>query len=268
MPPPAISQPKLALATAKSLLWPWFLAWTALACFVLPFGIGTHHAETWISNPGLRGAVAAILGAFDTLWIILAAANVYVFAMEREGREVARCWGIGLVLALGALSWIGATTGFPFGSFTLMARLGLRLGTSLSLAAVLLWLTLLLASRYTALAFFPRARGWNLALGAAALVVLSDLNLEPIAWNVRSYWWWYPQLQPPDLPSWPPLQNFLAWGVIAFLLTLWMDRVRASRPVPPRPGPGEAFPLKPLLILAMLNGVWLWVHLSRFLKLA
>ena len=175
MPLPPASQSKLAIAVISSLFWPWFLVWTAFAAFLMPFGIGGHHIQEWVSNAGLQEALGFILKSFDTVWFVLAAANVYFYTVAAEGQSVARRWAGILLAATALLTWVGATTGFPFGPFYFTGRLGLRFGEALSLTVPLLWFTIIVASRYAVLAVFPKAHGWRLALGTAILVLLLSL---------------------------------------------------------------------------------------------
>ncbi len=254
MPHPPASQTKLAFAIASSLFWPWFLVWTVIAFVLMPFGIGGHHIQEWVSNAGLQETLGFLLKWFDTVWFVLAAANVYFYTVAAEGQAVARRWAGALLIATALLTWTGAATGFPFGPFYFTGRLGLRFGEALSLTVPLLWFTIITASRYAVLAVFPKARGGFLALGTATLVLLTDLNLESVAWKVRYYWRWFPAVDPQLAPAWPPVQNFIAWFVAAFLLTLLLRSPSPSR---------SSFPLKPVLVLGLMNAVFLAVHLLR-----
>ena len=236
----------------SSLLWPWFLIWSGFMAFVMPLGIGGHHLQEWVSNPGLQQALGLVLQSLDTVWFVLAAANLYFYTIATEGQAVARRWAVIVLAGTALLTWVGATTGFPFGSFELTGRLGLRFGASLSLALPLLWFTILMASRYTVLAVLPKVHGWKLALGTATLFVLTDLNLDPVAWKARYYWRWATETG--AAPTGAPIQNFVAWFVAAFVLTLLLKNPGISRTQPP---------LKPVLVLGLMNAIFLAVHLLR-----
>lgn len=86
----------------------------------------------------------------------------------------------------------------------------------------------------------------------ATVSVLTDLNLEFVAWKVRGYWVWYPHAAT-DVPGWPPLQNYVAWFVLSFLLTALLPPnygLRLRRPAANRP----------ILVLALMNALFLLVH--------
>ena len=128
----------------------------------------------------------------------------------------------------------------------------------LPVAIPLAWLTILLCGRYVTLWLFPAAARWQIALGVAFVAVLTDINLEFIAWKVRAYWIWYPHLRAAP-PSWPPVQNYLSWFVLSFGLAWLLPpnyrmRLRA---------PGVT---RPLVVLSVMNGLFLLVHTVRWLR--
>lgn len=96
------------------------------------------------------------------------------------------------------------------------------------------------------------------ALWASAVAVLTDINLEHIAWKVRGYWTWYPD-QTVAPSTWPPLENFIAWGVLSWLLMMlamaWQRSCRARWAIPNPP-------LLPLAILLVMNGLFLIVRIA------
>ena len=122
----------------------------------------------------------------------------------------------------------------------------------LPVAIPLAWLVVLLGGRFLVRAVRPAAGRIELALGVALVATLTDLNLESVAWKVRGYWVWYPRAGA-DAPAWPPLQNYVAWFVLSFLLTAILPPNRALRPRRP---PGT----RPILVLALMNALFLLVH--------
>ena len=249
--------------TLASLTWPWFLLWTGLAMVLMPLHIGDHHFDTWIGNAGLAGACKRLLAMFDAIWIVLAAANVYLHAASVEGLKTARAWALRVLLAAAVIGTVGALTGFPLGRFVYTDRLGVCIGNVLPFGMPLLWMVVIITNRYFVLAFRPGWGGWRLALAAAGLVLLTDLNLERIAWQVRFWWIWFPHQY--TTPHWPPVQNFATWFVVAFLLVLGMrsrfpgnDPLAAARA---RLAPGPRIRhLRPALVLVLMNTVFLAIH--------
>ena len=250
--------------TVVSLVWPWFLLWTAIALVIMPFHLGDHHIEQWIGNAGLAGACKRLLAMFDAIWIVLAAANVYLHVASAEGLKVARSWALRLLVSAALIGTVGALTGFPLGRFVYTERLGILFGGLIPFGLPLLWLAIILASRYLALALRPSWTGWRLALASAGFVLLTDLNMERIAWKVRFWWIWFPHQY--VTPNWPPVQNFITWTAAAFLLVLSMntqsarDAISAARA---RLGPPPHLRhRRPILILLLLNAVFLAIHAS------
>jgi len=242
--------------TIASLLWPWFLIWTGLALVVMPFEIDQNHLRQWISNPGLVAALLWLLRAFDVVWIILAASVTYFETVSNEGLGTARRWAGRIVVGSAVLAWVGVATGFPFGPFVYTDHLGFRIGHVLPFTVPFLWLVLILCSRYTVLALRPNAASWpkwRLAFAIATLVLLSDINLEGMVWHTRFYWIWYPGAIAG--PNSPPLQNFVSWWGAAFLFSLSLGLNPVSSKVAPRSW-------KPVIILAVMNALFLIVHLA------
>ncbi len=238
--------------------WVLFLIWSAVGALVVPFEIGETALRARIGNPGLREAAVLLLHVSDAIWILLGAVNVYFHAVRAEGLGVARRWAAIILVGSGCLEWIGTTTGFPFGPYRYTDNFGWRLGGVLPLAIPLAWLVVLLCGRYITLWLFPAASRWQIALGVACAALLTDANLEFVAWKVRAYWVWYPQLRGP-VPDWPPTQNYASWFALSFALAWLLPpnyqlRTRA-------PGVG-----RPLTILLVMNGIFALVHAARWAK--
>lgn len=241
----------------QSLVWSFFLADSLLLLLIVPGEIGAAQLRAWLPAGSTRTALLQILPALDASWITLAAINTYLFLVATEGLATARRWTLLILTLSGSLAWANARTGFPFGPLVFTDNLGLRLAHVLPFTLPLLWLVLLVNGRSVLLFLWPRAHPLTLAAGSGLLATLIDLNLEPVAWKMRAWWLWYPLAR--DAPAWPPLRNSLAWFTLAFILTglLRGDRMIAARP---------SFPLRPFLILALLNGVCLAAHLTRLLR--
>lgn len=247
------------LAPLPDLAWIFFLVWTAVGAVVMPLEIGQSQVESWIAQPGLRAAVLAILRGSDAFWIVLAAVNVYFAAAAHDGLDVTRRSALIILGGSAVCEWIGARTGFPFGPYRYTDHFGWRLGGVLPFTIPLAWLIILLSGRRLVLALRPDVTRPGLALGVGCVALLTDLNLEPVAWKIRAYWIWYPG--PHAAPSdWPPLQNYVSWFALAGLLTYALPPNYALR----RP---SRVANRPILVLALMNALFLLVHAARWLRL-
>lgn len=120
---------------------------------------------------------------------------------------------------IGAMAWAfecaGVNSGLLFGNYTYGTVLGTKvLATPLMIGVN--WLILL----YAVSAMFERWGLWQqAALGALAMTLL-DVLIEPVAIKL-DFWQWENSIV--------PLQNYLAWFIIAFVLLLLMNRDKIHR---------------------------------------
>ncbi len=245
------------LERVRQFLWLLFLVWTAIGAIVMPFDIGPVQIRQWIYAEDLQRALIGFLGFSDAIWIVLAAALAYLALVEEETLPIARRWALIILVSSGALETMGTLTGFPFGPYVYTARFGWRILGVLPFTIPLAWLIVVVCARFAILTCWPRASRWGLALGTGFIALLTDLNLEPIAWKVRAYWIWYPTQQ--GAQSHPPLQNYVTWFTAASALALLFPDRAVNR------GTGRR-PWQPSLILLLMNGLFLLVHLTRWLR--
>ncbi|WP_170270222.1 carotenoid biosynthesis protein [Heliorestis acidaminivorans] len=156
------------------------------------------------------GSVPTILHFSNGLFNIFFA--LYALALYKQIEEVpALLWLKAAFIALTtfALEWFGTKTGLLFGDYTYTPLLGLAWGTvplSVAFAWVGVVVCAVLISRASTL--FSRA----LEVGFWALAF--DLVLDPVAY-ARGFWTWHD----PGFFYGVPLQNFLAWFLIAMVLS-------------------------------------------------
>ena len=249
------SPPLSWLQRAPDLAWMAFLVWTGVGFVVMPLGVGEGQLRPWL-GPGAAGDLAgALLHRADAVWMLLAAINVYLQVVLAEGLPTARVWAGLILVASTVFEWVGTRTGFPFGPYVYTDNFGWRIGGVVPLAIPLAWLVVVLCGRSLVGWLHPAATRLELALGVAVVAVLTDLNLEYVAWKVRAYWIWYPQARGMP-PSWPPWQNYLSWFALSFALAFLLPPNHELRARPPHPR-------RPVLVLALMNALLALVHLLR-----
>ena len=254
--PVSSSQHTSLLIRVSRFFWPLFLVFSGIGLVVMPLDLGEAQARDWIVNESLRNVVIRFLSMSDAIWMVLAAVNAYFWVVASEGLRTARKWGAIILVGSAVLEWIGAKTGFPFGPYVYTDRIGLRLAGVLPFTIPLAWFIIITCSRAMVLRAFPRANSWQLALGVGTLALLTDLNLEFVAWKVRAYWIWYPDQLP--TPAWPPIQNYASWFLAAMVFSLCLREDRMISP--------ERSSWKPWIILGSMNLIFFAVHVVRWLE--
>lgn len=252
---PHSSMEPLWFQRVRDAFWWCFLIWTFVGFFVMPMGIGAHWIRENIGIVSLQGPLISFLSISDAIWMVLAAGVVYFQALRREGPRRARVWALVIIVGSALAESIGAMTGFPFGSYKYTDNLGWRILGVLPFTIPLAWLVIVFAARDLLLNFLPQIGRWKLALGVGGIALLTDLNLEFVAWKVRAYWVWYPFERGP-IPSWPPWQNYVSWFVLATLFAL------VTRPTKAPAGLSERW--RPPLVLLLMNLLFLVVLAVRF----
>lgn len=160
----------------------------------------------------LVGIANILLGFTDALmtltpYNLLFATGILLYNANKPDKMYL-FWFMIIAVAGFLIEWVGIETGLIFGTYSYGSGLGLKL-LDVPLMIGVNWAVLVFA----AAAILERRR-WNILLKSAvgaALMVSYDILLEPVA--IRFDFW-----------SWAggniPLQNYLAWWVIGFLMLL------------------------------------------------
>ena len=254
-----VAGPSRRLALVPDLAWWAFLVWTAIGFVVMPFGIDAGTVSRWLEPGPAKTALLALLHQSDAVWIYLAAIVIYLHTAAGEGLATARRWAVILLVGSGVSEWIGARTGFPFGPYRYTDHFGWRIGGVLPVAIPLAWMVVILCGRSLVLRWRPASTRWELALGAAVAATLTDVNLEAVAWKVRGYWVWYPGASGP-VSAWPPVQNYVSWFVLSFLLAFLLPPDYSLRR-------RTRSPARPIVVLALMNALFFVVYAARWLRL-
>ena len=116
-------------------------------------------------------------------------------------------WPATMVLGF-AVEVLGVNTGFPFGEYSYGEALGWKLFNTPLIIGVN-WFILLYGANAVANKYAMTP--WTKALIAAGLMLILDYLIEPVAMRY-DFWSW--------ATGSPPLENYLAWFGISFLLSL------------------------------------------------
>lgn len=138
-------------------------------------------------------------------------------------------WGVGAALWILFLSWaiehIGATTGFPFGTYTYTDVLQPQVLGVVPLAIPFAWLLIVTAATGVSEQVFQREgrTPWHdlrvsrtRVLSAASFALLLDVTIEPFAVHINHYWVWAHSSTGAYYGI--PASNFIAWFITSLVL--------------------------------------------------
>jgi putative membrane protein len=173
---------------------------------------------TWMG-----GALLILQGSLMGLWLTI-----------NFGR-----WGATAAVLILFLSWavehLGATTGFPFGSYTYTEVLQPQIFGVVPLAIPFAWLLIVPAAVGASELIWSRDRSptrvsITKVMMAASFALLLDVTIEPFAVNINRYWVWGEASASSYYGI--PMSNFVAWWVTSLLLSvvlLWQQSRAAQR---------------------------------------
>jgi uncharacterized membrane protein len=129
------------------------------------------------------------------------------------------------LLVLGfSLETLGVLTGFPFGRYFYTPIMQPQIGV-VPIAITAAWVMIVLSSFYTAhyivRQLWPERGLPTIILAGAALAVISDMMMEPVAVYVQGYWTWVDRGPYYGIPT----ANFFAWigtSLIFSLIVVWL----------------------------------------------
>jgi len=176
----------------------------------------------------MGGFLNVLQGTLLGLWLV-----------ANGGARGAAAAAVIAVLSL-LVEYVGVTSGVPFGRYAYEATLGYKLLGAVPLPIPFAWLVVVPGALGAARLLGAR-RGW-LVPGAAVLVVLYDLLLEPFAVYVMEYWRWIDSGPYYDIPS----ANFIAWGATGLVLAALALQICGRRLSEP-----AVLPQLPVLLYAL-----------------
>ncbi len=116
------------------------------------------------------------------------------------------CFLVGFLIEM-----IGVQTGLIFGEYSYGTVLGPKFNGTPFLIGIN-WAMLIYAAGSTINLFFPNWNIWIKAIYSALCLVFLDYLIEPVAMKLE-FWNWAQDVV--------PFQNYLAWGVISLVLSLF-----------------------------------------------
>jgi len=160
---------------------------------------------------GIIGIETQLHSSFIYLTPINLLFSLFIVLLHHKGWQLSHYLFLGICFTIGFLSEvIGVNTGIIFGEYSYGNVLGLKVwGTPLIIG--INWLLLVYASSTLMNHLFPGVNKIGRAFLAAFLMVLLDVLIEPVA-IALNFWDWNSEVV--------PLQNYLAWFVIAFVLCI------------------------------------------------
>lgn len=218
-------------------------------------------------------AIGIILLAFDLLppwlewanavFLILAGTLGFMYFLRRFGTAAGIMIGSIIFLATFIIEWAGASSGFLFGSYDYTDRFAPNL-FGVPIAIGFAWLMVVSTSHVLARWIFPNGTFTYAATGGIGAVIM-DLIIDPVAYQLKSYWIW-------EDTGWYygiPWTNFFGWFAVSFVLHLMIDWVmrRKSMTIANEASERRLVLLYLLMIsmfamLGALGGLWLAVAAS------
>jgi hypothetical protein len=265
-----------SLEPLSAILWGVFILWSAWLAAVwgieinatwlkLPQGVAGTGWEQGAAvlvedsepppNAALRRAILILADHVEIVWLALAVANLHLIISATNGLGTARAWlGFTAVIAfvLGALN---QACGWPFGWMSHGAALGPQL-LGVAVGWPLLWAVILVSARESVLIIRPRASHLFVSSATAGLVLVTLLNLHPIASNSRVWWAWHDGdvRHPVAMRTW----TWLTWGVMPWLMAFAMREKNVVAGAAARPAGA-------LVVLGLLNAAAVAAHICSAL---
>ena len=163
---------------------------------------------------GIFGLNSGFRDFFSLLTPVNLLVTAGLFFFSSTGINTRAYLSLFLVFACGfGIEWIGVNTGFPFGQYEYGTVLGPKVGNTPLLIGVN-WSMLVLS-----VVFIGRLFSKNIlaiAIIGGLLMTGLDILIEPVAIKTGMWHWFGMQ---------PPIQNYIAWFVIAAILSAAVHKI-------------------------------------------
>jgi uncharacterized membrane protein len=215
------------------LAWFVFLVWSSVGMVIVATGFSEDTIRSW----DLPAAVTAFgLGCLhwgDFLFLFFGGCVIFTSAWQALALPLLVRAVLIITIGSGVIETIGTLTGFPFGAYTYLGRMGPQLGP-LPLAIPVAWWLVVGGFYLTGRRLLPQAPARLLCLLTALAATLFDWIMEPFAWQIRGYWVWHDGAV--------PLQNYAAWFALSFIL---------ARAAPLHPAAPQRIDLRPTGVILL-----------------
>ncbi len=163
---------------------------------------------------GMFGLNSGLREFFSLLTPINLLATAGLFLYSSKGIDTRAIIGVFTIYACGfGIEWVGVNTGFPFGHYEYGSVLGPKIGNTPLLIGVN-WVMLVVSVTLIGRLFSEKTG--IVALVGGLLMTILDLLIEPVAIKT-GMWHWYGEH--------PPIQNYIAWFVIASVLSAFLHKL-------------------------------------------
>ena len=155
----------------------------------------------------------------NAVFLILAGTLGFMYFLRRFGRFAGIMIGSVIFFATFIVEWAGASNGFLFGSYDYTDRFAPNL-FGVPIAIGFAWLMVVSTSHVIARWIFPNGTLAYAVTGGIGAVIM-DLIIDPVAYQLKSYWIW-------EDTGWYygiPWTNFFGWFIVSFVLHLMIDLV-------------------------------------------
>lgn len=170
-------------------LWMLFLVWTFLLALAWGFGWGDASIAKLPGPAEMRSALEFLLWHAAPIWIVLAAASVYIWLADAESVPVARRWALMLVAAAFIAAAVSAWVGWPLGLIRFTERLGMKLGPA-PITFGFLFLVVVVGARELLVLTWRAASHASIAVATGVLSAATFWAIDAIAVRDQAWWLW------------------------------------------------------------------------------
>ncbi len=150
----------------------------------------------------------------NVVFLMLAGMIGALFLIERYGRRGIIAT-IAIFIGTMAVEYVGATYSLIFGSYDYTNQFGMTI-FGVPIAIGFAWLAVIGCTHALALRFVSQTSPIVASVVGASLAVVLDLVIDPVAYVAKQYWLW----EGTSVYYNVPLQNFVGWFVVAFIIHL------------------------------------------------
>jgi uncharacterized membrane protein len=199
--------------------WFVFLVWSTVGMAIMATGLSEDRIRDWQLSEKLTDFSLLCLHWGDFLFLFFGGCVVFASAWQAMDLRTLRRAVLVIMVGSAVVETIGTLTAVPFGAYTYLGRMGPQLGP-LPVAIPVAWWLVVGGFYLTGRRLLPQASARMLCLITALAATGFDWVMEPFAWQVRGYWVWHEGAV--------PVQNYVAWFVLSFILARLAPLHRAA----------------------------------------